>query len=150
MKKGSIAAWRYLWKVRGWLPCSGKLKREIMARIKTVLNDYLNDHPDADFAELSHRFGTPKQVASSYVEDMDTEELLRNLRIRRRILGIVASTAFVVVALWVGTVTYVIIHNEKTAHGYIVVGPPQVIESVEYETEPKAETRPTLVKRQVP
>ena len=54
--------------VKDWLPCSGKLKREIMARIKNVLDDYLAEHPDADFVELSHRFGLPKQIASSYVE----------------------------------------------------------------------------------
>ena len=136
MKKGNIAAWRYLWKVRGWLPCSGKLKREIMARIKTVLNDYLNDHPDADFAELSYRFGTPKQVASSYVEDMDTEELLHNLRIRRRILGIVVGTALIVVALWIGTVTLVIVHNERLAHGYGVLGEIEIIDQTVYETDP--------------
>lgn len=136
MKKGNIAAWRYLWKVRGWLPCSGKLKREIMARIKTVLNDYLNDHPNADFAELSHRFGAPKQIASSYVEDMDTEELLHNLRIRRRVLGAVVGTALIVVTLWIGTVTYVIIHNERIAHGYGVLGEVEVIDKIEYETDP--------------
>lgn len=143
MKKGNIAAWRYLWKVRGWLPCSGKLKREIMARIKTVLNDYLNDHPDADFAELSYRFGTPKQVASSYVEDMDTEELLRNLRIRSRILGIVAGTALIVIVLWVGTVTYAIIHNEQMSHGYMVIGPVEVIDETVYETDPTTLPTPT-------
>ena len=136
MKKGNVAAWRYLWKVRGRLLCSGKLKREIMARIKTVLNDYLTEHPDADFAELSRRFGTPKQVASSYVEDMDTEELLHNLRIRRRILGIVAGTALIVLMLWVGTVTYANIHNERIAHGYGVLGEIEVIDWTEYETDP--------------
>ncbi len=143
MKKGNIAAWRYLWKVGGWLPCSGKLKREIMARIKTVLDDYLNDHPDADFAELSHRFGTPKQVASSYVEDMDTEELLRNLRIRRRILGIAVGTALIVIAIWIGTVTYLIIHNESFSYGYIVVGEAEVIDRTEYESEPTTLPTPT-------
>lgn len=135
MKKRNRAARRYLRNVKDWLPCSGKLKREIMARIKNVLNDYLAEHPDADFAELSHRFGLPKQIAASYVEDMDTEELLRNLRIRRRIVGIVACVALIVVTLWAGTVTYVIIHNERLAHGYGVLGEIEVVEDVKYEEE---------------
>mgnify|MGYP001116616268 CR=1 FL=1 len=80
MRKGNRAARRYLRNVKDWLPCSGKLKREIMARIKNVLDDYLAEHPDADFVELSHRFGLPKQIASSYVEEMDTEELLHNTK----------------------------------------------------------------------
>ena len=48
MRKGNRAARRYLRNVKDWLPCSGKLKREIMARIKNVLDDYLAEHPDAD------------------------------------------------------------------------------------------------------
>lgn len=133
MRKRNRAARRYLRNVKDWLPCSGKLKREIMARIKNVLDDYLAEHPDADFAELSHRFGLPKQIAASYVEDMDTEELLRNLRIRRRIVGIVTGTALIVIALWIGTVTYAIIHNESFSYGYVVVGEAKVIDSAEYE-----------------
>lgn len=97
-----------------------------------MFNDYLAEHPDADFVELSHRFGLPKQIASSYVEEMDTEELLHNLRIRRRILGIVTCTALIVITLWAGTVTYAIIHNERLAHGYGVLGEIEVIERVEY------------------
>ena len=67
---------------------------------------------------------------------MDTEELLHNLRIRRRILGIVAGTALIVLMLWVGTVTYAIIHNERIAHGYGVLGGIEVIDWTEYETAP--------------
>lgn len=63
---------------------------------------------------------------------MDTEELLRNLRIRRRIVGIVTCTALIVVTLWAGTVTYAIIRNERLAHGYGVLGEIEVIETVEY------------------
>ena len=114
MRKRNRAARRYLRNVKDWLPCSGKLKREIMARIKNVLD------------------GLPKQIAASYVEDMDTEELLRNLRIRRRIVGIVTCTALIVVTLWAGTVTYAIIRNERLAHGYGVLGEIEVIETVEY------------------
>ena len=132
MRKRNRAARRYLRNVKDWLPCSGKLKREIMARIKNVLDDYLAEHSDADFSELSHRFGLPKQIAATYVEDMDTEELLRNLRIRRRIVGIVTCTALIVVTLWAGMVTYAIIHNERLAHGYGVLGEIEVIERVEH------------------
>lgn len=132
MKKRNGAARRYLRNVKDWLPCSGKLKREIMARIKNVLDDYLAEHPDADFAELSHRFGLPEQIAASYVEDMDTGGLLRNLRIRRRIVGIVTCAALIAVTLWAGTVTYAIIHNERLARGYGVLGEIEVIERVEH------------------
>lgn len=136
MKKGNIAAWRYLWKVRGWLPCSGKLKREIMARIKTVLDDYLNDHPDADFAELSHRFGTPQQIAASYIEEMNVQDLLKQLRIRRKIICIVVATALTLVSLWAGVVITALIRHVKAMDGYLIVGEAEVIDRWEIETDP--------------
>lgn len=136
MKKGNIAAWRYLWKVRGWLPCSGKLKREIMARIKTVLNDYLNDHPDADFAELSHRFGTPQQIAASYIEEMNVQDLLKQLRIRKKIICIVVATALTLVSLWAGVVITALIRHVKAMDGYLIVGEAEVIDRWEIETDP--------------
>ena len=140
MKKGSIAAWRYLWKVRGWLPCSGKLKREIMARIKTVLNDYLNDHPDADFAELSHRFGTPQQIAASYIEEMNVQDLLKQLRIR---IYIVVATALTLVLLWAGVVITALIRHVKEMNGYLIVGEAEVIDRWEIETDPTTLSTPT-------
>lgn len=136
MKKGNIAAWRYLWKVGGWLPCSGKLKREIMARIKTVLDDYLNDHPDADFAELSHRLGTPQQIAASYIEEMNVQDLLKQLRIRRKIICIVVATALTLVSLWAGVVITALIRHVKAMDGYLIVGEAEVIDRWEIETDP--------------
>ena len=136
MKKGNIAAWRYLWKVGGWLPCSGKLKREIMARIKTVLDDYLNDHPDADFAELSHRFGTPQQIAASYIEEMNVQDLLKQLRIRRKIICIVVATALTFVSLWAGVVITALIRHVKAMDGYLIVGEAEVIDRWQIETDP--------------
>ena len=136
MKKGNIAAWRYLWKVGGWLPCSGKLKREIMARIKTVLDDYLNDHPDADSAELSHRFGTPQQIAASYIEEMNVQDLLKQLRIRRKIICIVVATALTFVSLWAGVVITALIRHVKAMDGYLIVGEAEVIDRWEIETDP--------------
>lgn len=136
MNKGNIAAWRYLWKVGGWLPCSGKLKREIMARIKTVLDDYLNDHPEADFAELSHRFGTPQQIAASYIEEMNVQDLLKQLRIRRKIICIVVATALTLVSLWAGVVITALIRHVKAMDGYLIVGEAEVIDRWEIETDP--------------
>ena len=143
MKKGNIAAWRYLWKVRGWLPCSGKLKREIMARIKTVLNDYLNDHPNADFAELSHRFGTPQQIAASYIEEMNVQDLLKRLRIRKKIICIVIATALTLVLLWAGVVITALIRHIKDMNGYLIVSEAEVIDRWEIETDPTTLPTPT-------
>ena len=73
---------RYCRQIRGWLPCPAKEKNAILAQIKINIADYQNQNPDADFAAIAAHFGTPQSIASSYVDLMDTGELLRKLRRR--------------------------------------------------------------------
>lgn len=97
------------------------------------VRDFVSENPNADYRAIVSRFGIPKQIASAYVDDMDTGELLHNLRIRRKIVRIVVVTALLVITAWAGVMIYAINHNEQMAHGYGVVGEIEVIESIEYE-----------------
>lgn len=118
MERHSRAVRRYLQEIRGWLPCSRKLKNAILERIRNTVREYLTDNPESSYEELMERFGSPQQIAATYVEDMGTDELLRDLRIRRRIIGAVAATAIAVVALWVGFITAAYVDHVNDVNGY--------------------------------
>ncbi len=122
MERHSRAVRRYLQEIRGWLPCSRKLKNAILERIRNTVREYLTDNPESSYEKLMERFGSPQQIAATYVEDMGTDELLRDLRIRRRIIGAVAATAIAVVALWVGFITAAYVDHVNDVNGYLVVG----------------------------
>lgn len=122
MERHSRAVRRYLQEIRGWLPCSRKLKNAILERIRNTVREYLTDNPESSYEELMERFGSPQQIAATYVEDMGTDELLRDLRIRRRIIGAVAATAIAVVALWVGFITAAYVDHVNDVNGYLAVG----------------------------
>lgn len=122
MERHSRAVRRYLQEIRGWLPCSKKLKNAILERIRNTVREYLTEKPESSYEELMERFGSPQQIAATYVEDMGTDELLRDLRIRRRIIGVVAATAVAVVALWVGFITAAYVDHVNDVSGYLVVG----------------------------
>ena len=117
MERHSRAVRRYLQEIRGWLPCSRKLKNAILERIRNTVREYLTDNPESSYEELMERFGSPQQIAATYVEDMGTDELLRDLRIRRRIIGAVAATAIAVVALWVGFITAAYVDHVNDVNG---------------------------------
>ncbi len=105
MKKSSSEKKRYIRQVRSWLPCGGKVKRDILDRLRVELDRYLAKNPEAGIAGLRQRFGDPQQIAASYVEEMDTPELLRNLRIRQRIVSIIAAVALGILLMWAAVVT---------------------------------------------
>ncbi len=118
---------RYLRQVRSWLPCSRKLKNRIMGQIHSSVSAYAEQTPGADFDRLQIHFGTPQQIASAYVESMGTDTLLRDLRIRRKIVSIVAGTMAAVLAVWIlfaGSAMYDFWCHE---HGYTVIGDPQEV-----------------------
>lgn len=56
------------------------------------------------------------------VTGMGTDELLRDLRIRRRIIGIITVTAIAVVVLWAGFITAAYVDHVNDVNGYLVVG----------------------------
>ena len=89
-----------------------------MSRVETSVRDYASRNPDADYSEIAARFGSPQQIASSYVDEMGTVELLQNLRIRRNIERIVAIIAAMAVVLWLGAVTFAYLYNTDVTNGY--------------------------------
>lgn len=111
---------RYYREVRSWLPCSRKLKESIMSQLQENVRDYLEEHPDADAAQIQAHFGTPETIAAAYVDEMGTDVLLRDLRIRRKIVSLTAGTMAAILALWMGVVGWAIVREIKNSNAYFV------------------------------
>lgn len=133
MDRNSRAVRRYLREIRGWLPCSGKMRRVILERIENTVLEYLIENPETSYEELTEQFGVPQQIAASYVEEMGTNELLRDLRIRRRIIGTIAAAAIAVVVLWAGLVAASYVDHVKDVNGYATVEIIEIESSEYYE-----------------
>lgn len=82
-------------------------------RIQESVNAYVAQKSDADFDAIQAQFGQPKDIAASYIESMGTAEVLKSLRIRRRILTIIIVTALAVLISWAATVTWAILDNKN-------------------------------------
>ena len=91
---------RYLRKVRGLLPCSRKMKDEITAPLRRSMAEYLLEQPDASAEDFRARFGTPEVIAASCLEDVETTDLLRRLRLRRRVMAILVSAVILILLSW--------------------------------------------------
>ena len=77
---------RYVRAVSTFLPCSGKRKKPWLADLRAQAESYVAEGGDA--AALEQRFGTPQQMAFSYVDEMPTADLLAELHIRRRLVTV--------------------------------------------------------------
>jgi len=57
-------------------------------------------------------------MAATYVDALDTEEILRRMRINGKILKIVAVTAAFIALLWVGAVALASVNHVNMVNGY--------------------------------
>lgn len=112
---------RYYRNIRKDLPCSYKMKKRIMQQIRESVDQFLEQNPDADFDAVQLHFGEPQTIALSYIEDQDAPELLRRMRIRKKVLAIVAGTMALVLAVWMVAMVWAVINEQQTTGGHVIV-----------------------------
>lgn len=119
MRPANKVARRYLRIVRQLLPCGKKTRTAILAGITASLNTYLEQFPDATYSELEAKYGPPQQIAAAYVESAGTADILKEMRIRRRILELISFTVTMVLVIWLVFVILAFIdaHNSTYGHG---------------------------------
>lgn len=117
MKPNDPALKRYYRSIRSWLPCSRRLKNQILSQIQDSVEQYLVQNPDASFSQLESQFGAPGTIAAAYVENTGTEGILRRLRIRRRITMIIVGVAAAILLAWASVVTWTVIRSNQVFEG---------------------------------
>lgn len=90
----------YYRQVRGCLPCGRTQKSRIMEKFRASVDAWLEENPGADPEQVRAHFGSPREIALSYVEDMSSGELLNAMGIRRKIVSMVAGVGLAVVLIW--------------------------------------------------
>lgn len=108
---------RYFGTVRSFLPCGGKLRRRIMADIRNQVYVYVDAHPGCAFSDIEAHFGTPDCIAAACLENMELKDVLRTIRLRRRIISTVTAAAVLVVALWAICVTTIYLEHRACSKG---------------------------------
>lgn len=127
----------YCKQVRRRLACVPQMRAHTLPQLEDALLDYTAEHPQADFAALCARFGTPGQFAENTLANMDGAQLARQMN-RYRWRNVLVA---VVIVLTVGYVflscgklainwanqpeTYTVIGSAYEIDGPIPSMPPQ-------------------------
>lgn len=114
---------KYLRQIKTELLCPTKEQNRIMGDLKENITGYLEKHPEATIASVQAYFGSPQQIAASYVEELPTPELIQKLKLRRCILrsvvAIVGAAALLCVALWIAAIVTALISVHNSSNPYI-------------------------------
>lgn len=85
------------------------------------IRDYVSEGACLTYEQLVSRFGDPKQVAYTYVNEMETDELVQEIKAGKKIVKIAAITVAVMILIW--AVITVVSYNDHAvdANGYAIV-----------------------------
>lgn len=121
----------YLRKVRRELPIPGKTKRALLQRIRESIYEQTGEAAELDEATLVAKFGTPRQIIESYVENMSVSEFMDDMCVRRKVIRIVfvaVLAAFIIRTVVIGGIW--LNHRINGSSEYVTY----------YITDPEAET----------
>lgn len=113
---------RYYRRICSWLPCSRKIKKSIIQRIDNTIQDRLALNPSCKLSEIEHWFGTPQQIAATYIDEMDMQDLLRSLKIRKKVLRIILIAVTIMVSVYIAAITAAFINELDNASAQIIEG----------------------------
>ena len=115
---------RYIRSISSEIP-SGKMRKRIISQIRDSIVEYIQENPEADFETVQSHFGTPQEIAASYMYAEETPVLLRKMNINKKVLAIVAGVMAVIFALWfciIAREMYIAHHIDR---GYIATSTSQ-------------------------
>ena len=98
-RRNRAAIERYLRKVRRALPIPGKTKRALVQQIRESIYEQTRETATLDEAALVAKFGTPRQIVESYVENMSVmsvSEFMDDMCVRQKVIRIVLAAVLVV------------------------------------------------------
>lgn len=98
----------YISAVRKNLICTRKLKKTIITDFRNSVLDFAEERKITDINELYAHFGTPEEVAKTYLADADPKEIKKNINTKKVIL-----TALIIALLMYAAGVIIIYTNAR-------------------------------------
>lgn len=92
----------YLNQIKNLIPSDYAGKKEILQTIERRIMDYLEEHPHAAIADFEREFGTPEEVADSFLDELSGSTRERELRRKNKWLVVTGCALMIISAavLW--------------------------------------------------
>lgn len=90
---------QYLQAIKRGLHCSRDRKNLFLKQMHESILQYLSEKPAATLADLTAEFGTPDEIARSFIEEADPAVVGKSLRYGWRIFWAVLAVAVIVAAI---------------------------------------------------
>ena len=73
------------------------------------------------YESIVARFGSPEDIMAAYVTELDSDAIIEEIAIKRRIIKLVALVALGIILLWGSVVGLALIDSVSQSGGYSIV-----------------------------
>ena len=112
MRNAMLMKW-YRFRIGMALTGTGAGKKAILNGILAGVEEYLDNHPDADYKALTENFGSPRQIAESYWAVNGGKAAQHTA-----ILKVAVALALFIAVTWGILVVYAAVNSNDIENGY--------------------------------
>lgn len=76
---------KYLQQVKANIPYQTECSKHVLQDLSLGIEEYALENSDFDLKQLIENFGSPKDIASTLLEDVDSESIVRSIKLKRRL-----------------------------------------------------------------
>lgn len=113
---------KYIKYVKKIIPIHSKDKKEFISLLTYRINEFSNELDICTYQDIVNEFGTPNEVAGSYIENLDSDEIIKKLN-RKKLFKYISSIILVLIILLWGFKMYRLnqLYEEAKSetHGYV-------------------------------
>lgn len=121
-KKTNKDSKKFIKYVKRIIPIHSKDKREFILLLSQRIKEFSDDLERCTYQDIVNEFGTPNEVAGSYIENMESNELIKKLN-RKKLFQYFLLTLLILITLLWGFKMYRLnqLYEEAKSetHGYI-------------------------------
>ena len=129
---GEAAAKLFCKNTKNKLNCPRKIKKDLILRIESSVYDYIEGNPNASYDDIEAQFGSPRELADSYISSLDSEEICKAIKKAKTIKIAVIVTCIIALIALFATFAKMISDNSDSQYKYyeetISVGETIIIE----------------------
>lgn len=111
---------RYMQAVKQELHCSKAQKALFLRQMEDSIFTYISENPTASMADLTKEFGTPADIAKSFLEEADPAVIGKSLRHGRKIFWAVLAVAVIVAVTVISLYTHIYTKQQEILDGSYV------------------------------
>lgn len=113
----------YLKKIAAALTCQNNTKKALLRIVKNDIEAFLLEHPDATEQELIRQFGTPDELAESYLDSLDSSEVCmqieKNGSVKKMLISCSCAIIGILLLLVIGIKGYLFFHHANAEYIHV-------------------------------